>query len=64
MSCESGGVKVDHAYSVPNSGPESRASVSKIGLFGSEPRMWISSGEMSEQRRAWLAFSVENHGNV
>jgi hypothetical protein len=26
--------------------------------------MWISSGEMSEQRRAWLAFAVENHGNV
>jgi hypothetical protein len=58
MSCESGGVKVDHACSVPNSGP----IVTSFGfenrpLRAQQPRRWISSREMSEQRRASFAFS-------
>jgi hypothetical protein len=35
MSCESGGVKVDHAYSGPNWCPIVTSFVSKIGLSGS-----------------------------
>jgi hypothetical protein len=61
MSCESGGVKVDHACSGPNS---HELRFRKSASPAQQHRMWISSREMSEQRRAWLVFAVENHGNV